>query len=298
MRPVVPTGVREKFLAAARNAGPVHYEPRIGARVRAHYVDADAGMDAWEDWYYLASLQDGAPDWDTAEVCNASAIELREEPEPGATFDDVPGAALAARSQAAFARSLADFVYRTSSVSVYRCPSLKLTAAPGGTEGDFRAHLAQAAREKRDAAVDALRKKYAARLSLLEDRERRAAQRVDRQKSEASSTTVASALSVGGTLLGALFGGGRRRSSMLSQAATAARSVGRIGQERTDVANAEAELASVREQSAALEQELDTEVAALESSFDAARLEITSIGVKPRKTDIAVSDLALVWHPA
>jgi vacuolar-type H+-ATPase subunit I/STV1 len=173
-----------------------------------------------------------------------------------------------------------------------------MTAAPGGTEGDFRVHLAQAVREKRDAAVDALRKKYAARFSLLEDRERRAAQRVDRQKSEASSTTVASALSVGGTLLGALFGGGRRRSSMLSQAATAARSVGRIGQERTDVANAEAELASVREQSAALEKELDTEVAALESSFDASRLEITSIAVKPRKTDIAVSEVALVWHPA
>jgi hypothetical protein len=296
-RPVLPAGVREKFLAAHGPASTIHYEPYVGARVRAHFVDAKAGMDAWEDWFYLAPLRDGAPDWASASVCNADAIELRDEPEPGASFGDLPGAAIASRAQAQFARSLADHIYREAAVTIFRCAALKMTAAPGGTEGDFRAHLAQACREKRDATVDALRKKYAARLAALEDRERRATQRVDREKSEASSTTMASALSVGGTLLGALLGG-RRRSSVFSQAATAARSVGRIGRERTDVTNAESELASIREQSTALEKELEGEIASLESSFDANALQVDSVSVKPRKSDIAVTDVTLVWQPA
>ena len=172
---------------------------------------------------------------------------------------------------------------------MYRCPSLKANAAPGGSEGDFRAHLAQLLREKRDAAVDALRRKYATRLAALEDRQRRAEQKVSREKEQASSTTMTSALSVGGSLLGALFGGGRRASS-LGRAATAARGVGRIGKERTDVAHAEADLTALREQYAALESELEAEVAALEADFDPATVAIEAVAIKPRKADIAVSE--------
>ncbi|HEX9207423.1 MAG TPA: hypothetical protein VF851_04245 [Steroidobacteraceae bacterium] len=294
-RPVVPAGVQERFLATAGT--DVTYEPCIGARVRAHFVDAKAGMDAWEDWYYLAPLGDGGPDWDAAATCNAEAIDLRDAPVAGARFADVPGNALAAKAHAQFAKALADHVYRSAAVTVFRCPSLQENAAPGGSEADFRAHLAQVLREKRDAATDALRRKYASRLATLEDRRRRAEQRVAREKEQATSTTMSSALSVGGSLLGALFGGGRRASS-LNKAAAAARSVGRIGKERTDVAQAEADVEALREQYAALEAELSAEVAAQESAFDAATVAIESVAIKPRKSDIAVADVALVWRPA
>jgi hypothetical protein len=291
----VPAGVHEYFLATA--APDATYEPCIGARVRAHFVDAKAGMDAWEHWYYLAPLGSAGPDWDAAVTCNADAIELRDAPAPGARFEDVPGNALTARAHAQFAKALADHVYRSAAVTVYRCPSLKANAAPGGSEADFRAHLGQLLRERRDAAVDDLRRKYAARLSTLEDRQRRAEQKVAAEKEQASSTTMSSALSVGGSLLGALFGGGRRASS-LGRAASAARGVGRIGKERTDVAHAEADLAALRERYEALEAELEQEVAALEATFDPAAVAIESVAVKPRKADIEVSDVALVWRPA
>ena len=163
-------------------AADVTYEPCIGARVRAHFVDAKAGMDAWEDWYYLAPLTADGPDWGAAETCSADAIELRDTPVAAARFADVPGSALAAKAHAQFAKALADHVYRSVAVNVYRCPSLRANAAPGGSEADFRAHLAQLLREKRDAAVDALRRKYAARLATIEDRQRRAEQKVAREK--------------------------------------------------------------------------------------------------------------------
>jgi len=294
-RPVVPAGVQEQFLATS--AADVTYDPCIGARVRAHFVDAKAGMDAWEHWYYLAPVTAGGPDWDAAETCNVEAIDLRDAPVADARFAAMPGSALSAKAHARFAKALADHVYRSVAVTVYRCPSLKATAAPGGSEADFRAHLGQLLREKRDAAVDALRRKYATRLATLEDRQRRAEQKVAREKEQASHTTMASALNVGGGLLGALFGGGRRASS-LGKAASAARSVGRIGKERTDVAHAEADLAALREQYQALEAELEAEVAARDSEFDPATVPIEAVAIKPRKSDIAVSDVALVWRPA
>jgi hypothetical protein len=294
-RPLVPAGVPEKFMAAAGNQG-IEYEPHIGARVRAHFVDAKAGIDAWENWYYLAPLTTQGPAWDDAEVCNAEAIQLLDAPAAGATFTDVPAGSLAGKAFAQHGKSLADHVYRTCSLPVMRCAELKLTSVPGGTESEFRAQIAQLVREKRDAAVDALRAKYASKLATLGDRSRRAEQKLVREKEQASQQTMSSALSVGGSLLGALFGG--RRGSAISKASTAARSVGRIGKERTDVTHAEADLAALQRQHEELESELADEVAALEARFDAAAIPIESAAIKVRKSDTEVTDLALVWRPA
>ncbi len=294
-RPIVPAGVPEKFMAAAGNQG-VEYEPRIGARVRAHFVDTKAGLDAWENWYYLAPLTAQGPDWEAAEICNADAIRLLDAPAPDATFAVVVGSTIAAKAFAQHGKSLADHVYRTSSLSIMRCPDLKLTSAPGGGESEFRAHLALALREKRDAAVDALRRKYASKLDTIGDRARKAEQKLVREKEQSSQQAMSSALSVGGSLLGALFGG--RRGSAFGKASSAAKSVGRIGKERTDVAHAEADVTALQQQHAALEAELADEIAALESKYDAGAIAVEQSEIKARKSDTEVTDLALVWQPA
>jgi hypothetical protein len=293
-RPVVQHGVTERFVATREKAP--HYSPFIGARVRARYADSKAGLDIWQTTYYLAPLDDGAPDWARAEVSGEAGPDLTGEPAGGASFGDAPAVALTTREHKRWMAALEDHVYRNVALELPSCPSLKLTAAAGMSEGEFRSRVALALRENRDAAVEALRRKYAAKLATLEDRERRAQQKIEREKTQAGSQTLSSAIAVGGSLLGALFGGGRRGSS-ISKASSAARSVGRIGKERADVEHAEADARALREQIEAINAELEAEVARLEAEFDpaAARIEVTA--VRPRKADIAVEDVALVWVP-
>jgi molecular chaperone GrpE (heat shock protein) len=283
-------------MVAASAAQAPHYSAHLGARVRTHYVDAKAGLDLWQTTYYLAPADTNGPDWAQAEAIGEPGPNLDAEPAPGATFDDAPAAVLSARDHKRWIKALEDHVYRNVALELPSCPSLKMTAAPDISEGEFRSRVALALREKRDAAVDALRKRYGSKLATLEDRERRATQKVDREKAQASEKTLSSAVSVGSSLLGALFGGGRRGSAV-SKASTAARSVSRASKERADVAHAEAEADAVREQIAALNAELESEVTQLESEFDPASIPIQTTTVKPRKADIAVEDMALVWVP-
>jgi hypothetical protein len=292
---VVQAGVTERFVRAGAGATAVTYQPRIGAKVRAHFVDAKAGMNAWEESYYLAPLGKDAPDWSQAEVIPEPGPEWDDEPHRDAGFADVPAAALSPRNHRAWSNALEDHVYRNASLNVMSCPALKINAAPGGTESEFRAHIAQALREKRDAAVDALRARFASKLATLEDRERRAEQKLERERTQASSETVSSALSVGGSLLGALFGG--RRSSAMRKASTAARSVGRVGKERADVAHAEADVDALKDQVAAMHAELESEVGRIEAELDPNTIRVEMVPVRPKKADIAVEDMALVWCP-
>jgi hypothetical protein len=289
-RPVVEAGVSERFRDTDSTAPT--YRAHVGARVRAHFVDARAGLDAWETRYYLAAAGAAGPDWPTAEVFEEAAIRLSDAPAAGASFAAAAGAVLSPRAYRTWASALADHAYRNLALQVYRCPALKRNAAPGGTEGDFRAALAQELREQRDAAVEALRAKYARKLAALEDRQRRASRRVERERAQATSETTSSVLSVGGSVLGALLGG---RRGALSGASSAARRLGRITKERADVEHAESDARSLREQGAALEAELEEEIAALGSQYDPATIGIETVTVRPRKSDLAVEDLALVW---
>jgi hypothetical protein len=295
-RPVVPPGVVEKFMRTPSGKGPATtYQPFIGARARAHFVDTKAGMDAWEAWYYLAPLGKDGPDWAAAEVTGESGPDFDDEPREGAAFGEVPAAALAAKMHRSWAEELEDHVYRNASLNLMNCPSLKMSAAPGGTEGEFRAHVALVLREKRDAAVDKLRAKYATKLAALETREQRARQKLEREKSQASSETLATAVSIGGSLLGALFGG--RRGSTYSKASSAARGIGRASRQRADVTHAEADIRAIQQQVDDLNAELETEVARLDGEFDPNAVRIETVPVRPRKSDITVEDLALVWRP-
>jgi len=295
-RPIVQHGVNEKFLAAGNASEPPHYRPHIGARVRTHYVDSRSSLDAWQATYFLAPVSANGPDWAQAEATPEPGPSLAAQPTSGATFDDAPAAVLAAREHKRWAGALEDHVYRNVVLELPSCPSLKLTATADMSEGEFRARVALALRERRDESVEAMRKKYGAKLAVLEDRERRAAQKVAKEQAQASDKALSTALSVGGSLLGALFGGGRRGTA-ISKASTAARGVSRASKERADVAHAEADAQAVREQIEALYAELEAEVAKLESRFDPAVVPVETVTVKPRKADIAVEDMALVWVP-
>jgi multidrug resistance efflux pump len=100
-------------------------------------------------------------------------------------------------------------------------------------------------------------------------------------------------LSVGGSVLGALFGG--RRGGAIAKASTAARRIGRVSKERADVEHAQADAQSLREQASAVEAELTAEVAALTTQFDPATIQLETVTVRPRKSDLGVENIALVW---
>ena len=106
-------------------------------------------------------------------------------------------------------------------MTLFRHSSLGVTSTPGESERDFRIRLQLEARTARDEAVDAVRKKYAPKQAALAERLRRAEQAVERETQQASDRKMQTAVSVGATLLRALFGrkavssgpsGGRRRS--------------------------------------------------------------------------------------
>jgi hypothetical protein len=298
-RPAVPGDVTEYFLEGRSGQPAAAYRPMVMGLAKLHFVDAKLGLDQWDTTAWLAPLGDDGKsvDWAAGSAHPDLKARLSKSPATGAAFADLPGAAMRAANYAAWGKTLTSHLYEQARAEVFFCDAIKLASAPGEDEAQFRMRLAQSLREKRDEAVEALRRKVAPKLATLQDRVARAEDKVQREQAQLSQQKMNTAVSVGAGILGALFGRKAVSVGTIGRASSAARSASRIGRESQDVARADESLEVVRQRLADLQAESESEIAALAASFEGEAVALREVSVTPRKSDISVGQVALVWAP-
>ncbi|MEO8430229.1 MAG: ATP-binding protein [Acidobacteriota bacterium] len=300
-RPVMPPSISQYFVPVRGDgeAGDIVYRAMLVGSAQVHFVEARTHTDSSDDVVVLAPVAD-APDpvqWDRAERAAFPAADLDREPVAGARFEDPPAAAAAPKSWEGWTKDFAAWVFRTQRLDLLQSASGAEVSTPGETERDFRARLQQKTREARDAAAELLRRKYAARIEVIQDRERRAEQSVDREKEEATHQGIQTAISIGATVLGALLGRKAISATNIGRATTAARGAGRTMKQAGDVGRAKANVAAFQQQIAELESQLKDELDQTAAASDPLTEKLETVAVRPRKSDVSVRLVGLAWVP-
>jgi hypothetical protein len=300
-RPSLPPEIDEQFMAITRvgsRDNRIVYRPALFARTTLHFSSAKMDVDNWQRPNLLARLiGDASGDLWEEHTEIASAPELLAAPEMGATFADLPAAAMQKKRYATWSKQLKSQLYRERRLRLYKCKALKASSKPGDSEGDFRARMRELAREKRDMAVEKLRAKYAPKLARLQDQLRTAEERIEREQDQYQHRKMDTAISIGSTVLGALFGRKLASSSTVSSAGTAMRGVGRANRERGDIARAQERHRVLTDKLADLEVEFEEKLTDLRDSCEPDQFECTQVAIKPTKTDLSIDRLSLVWTP-
>ena len=299
-RPLLPPGVREVFLPP-RHAipldGVVHYRPAILGRGRVRFVKPAARIDINREVFCLAPASDslGESAWEQADQF-AEAPEVEPAPRTG-TFASLPSALAGPKGYATLATALKSHLGRTSRLVLWAAHEVDAVSRPDESEADFRVRIAQKVREWRDAEIDRVRDRNAAKLASLTDRIDRARQKVERERAEAKNKSMQTYVSIGSAVLGALLGRKAATSTNIGRAATSMRTASRSARQQADVVHAEESLATLEERRQILEDEVaaDLERIRLESSPE--RLQLEEMEIPARKTDITVDDVVLAWVP-
>ncbi|MGD8251442.1 MAG: hypothetical protein PVF20_03980, partial [Desulfobacterales bacterium] len=300
-RPVVAAGVKERYLGAACACPPgarCLYRPALLADARARYSKAGLRLDEWRRYHLMVELpESGEPDWNTALPVETAFSEMAEIGQSGFGYGPLPDGATQAKTFNRWEKDLIAHIYRERPMILFRCRSPKETSLPGESEDAFRGRLGHRAREQRDLQIEKLRKRYGRRLATCEERIRRAEQRLDREAEQYQAAKMNTVVSIGATVIGALFGRKLTGYRTVSGAGSSVRRAQRATIERGDVQRAEAELDSQRTKLAELTSAFQEEAADIESAFDPALLELEAIRVFPRKSDLTVQEFGLVWIP-
>jgi hypothetical protein len=298
-RPVLPPEVVQYFVPARGNGGTLVYRPMLLGAAQVRFVDPKAQVDSVRDVLALAPIDPGpvAVDWQNSTEAPFGIDELEREPQGDAFFAPLAPAAGKAKNYAVWSRGFTNWLYGSQTLDLLKSPGLGVLSRPGESERDFRARLQQAAREKRDAEVEKLRRTYAPKTAALEERLRRAGRAVEREREQAQQQKMQTAFSVGATLLGAFLGRKALSTSTMGRAATAARAGSRTWKETQDVARAAETVEALKQQLADLESQFTAEMQSLESSLNPAAEALETVPVKLKKANIGVRLVALCWLP-
>ena len=296
-RPALPPQIAEYFLPfrGAKLAGAApFYKPSVCALGEVHFAGGQSQRRAC-----IADMSNEiiSISWDDSLPCNVDENSLEKEPMYSAEFAALATAGSKAENFRSWTRDFGDFLFRTSKIDIFRSAEFKLSSNPGESESDFRIRISQLAREKRDRTMETLRKKYAPKVAVLQDRIRRAEQRVEKEKADVTQAGLQTAISLGATLLGAFMGRKKLSIGTIGRASTTMRGGARTAKERTDIAVASENLDVLKQQLADLESEFNAEMQSWSGSADPLQQAIESTAVRPKKSDVSVRLVALVWTP-
>ena len=298
-RPMLPPDVPERFLPPGPSAGgSLLWRPALLGSAQLHYADRTSKIDEWRDVHVLAPLDDPIPSdpWQDAFVY-AEALDLDRAPSGEGRFATLPGKASRAKSYTTWGKRLASSLYRSRPLTLFGHKKLKQWSNPGQPEAEFRGQLRHLLREQRDLQVEKLRKRYGPKLGRLEERIRVAEARVEKEQEQVKHQKMQTVVSMGATVIGALFGRKVKSVGNVGRAASTARSVGRISREKGDVGRAQEKVFALQEQLDALEAEFQDAIDALELPIDVDAIDLTERVVRPRKGDLSIEPVALVWTP-
>lgn len=198
-------------------------------------------------------------------------------------------------------RDLVDHLVRSRSLQLQVNRSLKLYSRPGETIEAFAQRCQEVADAKGDEETAGLRDKYQTKVQRLRDELRTAEGRAEVLEAEAKGRRNNELLSTAGSILGGLLGGRRSRGSVigsvLGKAGTAAGRRGRSSAAGKRLDAAEDKIQALHQELEDVEQELVSEVAEIDARWMDVAKQINTEQISLEKTDVKVTQLALVWLP-
>ena len=276
---------------------PQYYQPDLSASKQyiatlmadctLNFFNQSRGIDEEENYYLSLELEasDRDADWDNAidDEENNSFTKLPMKAPEDAQYADTPAFLNKDKQLRKTSKSLADWLYHEHVLELYRCKSPKIESDPYESLGDFKIRVSDELNDKKEEAIEVLQERYGKKEKVLMDRLDRYQLSVEKEKAD----TTSSFMNVGITVLGALFGKSR---------ASIGRAGSRVLKERGDVGRAKERVEKVEDDLKDLEEELEGKIDDLVDEFDIDNVDIEEFQIKPRKTDIQINDIAVVWR--
>ncbi|MBC7925870.1 MAG: ATP-binding protein [Bryobacteraceae bacterium] len=294
-KPVVPPEIVQMYVPVQGDASDVFYRPSLLGAAQIRFVDTKAKIDFLREAVYLTPIEDDAlpVEWEQCAEAQIDPNHLEREPAAGVDFASLPPAALKVKSYVSWQKALTVWIAAHQCLRYYASSSAGATSQPDESEGAFRTRLQHVFREQRDAQVEKLRTKYASKIATLQDRLLRAEQGVAREREEARSHQLNTAMDVGATVFGAMFG--RRR--ITTAARSAVRGASRSSRQAGELVRAEETANAIAAQLDNLEAQFHEEVEKVQAGFDLNRAPMEVVALKPKKANVQIRLLTLAWTP-
>ncbi len=296
-RPILSESIPQYYNDTSLQNETLFY-PALAAEATVRFFNQRRGIDTIHTITCKLELDEHSDDidWEDSYETSFDFDRFTTKVSASAIFAPLPETLLNMKNLKQYERSLKEYLYHNKRLTLFTCKSLKCDSKPHESLRDFKVRLRDLLNEKKLHEIETLETRYAKKSATLQRRLERALAKLEKEESDVSAKTTDTLLAVGMGIFGALFGNKTLSSATLRKGARAIKSGGRILKERSDVKAATQAIEGIEEEIAALHEELESKVDRLEEKFSLENHPVEPLPIKPRKADVHVRKVALLWE--
>jgi hypothetical protein len=281
------------FAATGLGSVIMAYKPVLLAQASLRFQDRKTQLYVTRmKAYQVPNLERaGLVHWEEYETEPIDPRRVSGEPFNTGIFGDLSPGLTDAKRLTSLKRELSDMLYTTARLKVPYNSTLDIYADPDGDFSAFRAQVQQIARERRDAEVDTLTRKYEGILDKLDQQAQRKGYRLESEKRELANQKREELFTTGEAVLGLLRG---RTAFTLSRMA---RSSVYRQRSKGEAQLLELDLQQLQDDMARAEEEFQAGLRAINEKWAKIATQVEEYLVTPYKKDISLDLFGIGWIP-
>jgi hypothetical protein len=262
------------------------FRATLQGKIALHYFNQAKGIDKDETLCLTLNLNKNEKiNWNHAQVQEACSSFSTAKPN-NALFSPLNDAISTDKALKNTKKSLIDWIYRTKRLTLFKSTSPRLSSFVYESLSDFKIRIKDQLDNKKEIEIEKLQNRYERKEKSLVKKIQRAKEKVNKEEADASS----SLMDTGIAILGALFG--RTSTAKLGRAISKG---SRAYKERGEMSRAQEALEELYEEAEQLTQELEEKINELADKYHINNVTIQESNMKPRKSDIHIEELSIVW---
>lgn len=294
-KPIITSNLTEKYLYSSQNSA-YYLQPYLICSCDVHYIDAPKNIDFEEKISYKIYLDENMKNIDFEEKEELGNNSFEEKEKPNSFYYELPSFVQKEKDLKIIEKDFMDYIYRNSKLTLYKNEFLKITSKQTESLNDFKIRLQDRLNEKIDLEVEKLKIKFVKENDSIETKLSKLYEKLQKEELQATSTTTDTIISIGTSLLGAFFGNSVINKTNIGKVATSAKGASKILKERNDVKQVENEILELQQQKEALKTLLENEIEKINLANQSSNFPIEEIFIKPKRSDIYNTKLALLWQ--
>ncbi|MFY9071383.1 ATP-binding protein [Aliarcobacter butzleri] len=294
-KPIITSNLTEKYLYSSQNSA-YYLQPYLICSCDVHYIDAPKNIDFEEKISYKIYLDENMKNIDFEEKEELGNNSFEEKEKPNSFYYELPSFVQKEKDLKIIEKDFTDYIYRNSKLTLYKNEFLKITSKQTESLNDFKIRLQDRLNEKIDLEVEKLKIKFVKENDSIETKLSKLYEKLQKEELQATSTTTDTIISIGTSLLGAFFGNSVINKTNIGKVATSAKGASKILKERNDVKQVENEILELQQQKEALKTLLENEIEKINLANQSSNFPIEEIFIKPKRSDIYNTKLALLWQ--
>ncbi len=296
-KPILSDGITQYYNDTSMQDKEPFY-PFVAAQATVHLFSQRRGIDEQKLFTCKFELDERDHEilWENAINEELPLSSFAKKAKSSATYASLPKLITSLKNFKTLERSLKDFLYINEGLELFTCKSLKSESKVNESLRDFKVRLQDILSEKKEDEIEKLQTRYKKKINTFENRLERAFTKLEKEEADVSAKTTDTILAIGLGIFGALFGKKTLSTTNMRKGASAIKSGGRVLKERGDVKAVNSVISKIESDIIAIQEELEDKINLLDEKFLLDNYEIEPLQIKPRKMDIHVKKVVLLWE--